>query len=241
MRCAFASVGPLWASGGTSIHTTSGAIDRALIPSQKSKPMTINARSDQPEQQAEAAVSATRQRSPTSGERLRRANAEAVPRITRDPLILDFVELAESARSATGGRAAERHRTVHAPPSAKASASPDARGPCWSAARSSSSTCSSNTTRPLVSSSSTSTSAPFRAEFAGKMNLYVNAVNELIAQDTDSATVGFILCTDRDKTVAQLTLQGIATPIAITRYTIGEQGDEMTGEQADITEGIERG
>jgi hypothetical protein len=80
---------------------------------------------------------------------------------------------------------------------------------------------------------------PFRAEFAGKMNPYVNAVNELTAHDTDRATVGFILCADRDKTVAQLTLQGIATPIAITRYTIGKQGVEMTGEEAEITEGID--
>ena len=71
------------------------------------------------------------------------------------------------------------------------------------------------------------------------MNLYVNAVNELIAHDSDRATVGFILCTDRDKTVAQLTLQGIATPIAITRYTIGKQGVEMTGEEAEITAGID--
>jgi hypothetical protein len=37
----------------------------------------------------------------------------------------------------------------------------------------------------------------------------------------------------------QLTLQGIATPIAITRYTIGKQGVEMTGEEAEITEGID--
>ena len=71
------------------------------------------------------------------------------------------------------------------------------------------------------------------------MNLYVNAVNELIAHDPDRATVGFILCTDRDKTVAQLALQGIATPIAITRYTIGKHGVEMTGEEAEITEGID--
>jgi hypothetical protein len=32
---------------------------------------------------------------------------------------------------------------------------------------------------------------------------------------------------------------GIAMPIAITRYGIGEQGVEMTGEEAEITEGIE--
>jgi predicted nuclease of restriction endonuclease-like (RecB) superfamily len=36
----------------------------------------------------------------------------------------------------------------------------------------------------------------FKAEFAGKMNLYVNAVNEFVAHPEDRATVGFILCTD---------------------------------------------
>jgi len=80
---------------------------------------------------------------------------------------------------------------------------------------------------------------PFRAEFAGKMNLYVNAVNELIAHDEDRATVGFILCTDRDEAVAHLTLQGIATPIAVTRYTVGAQGVLMAGEEAQITVGVE--
>lgn len=78
----------------------------------------------------------------------------------------------------------------------------------------------------------------FHAEFAGKMNLYVNAVNEIIAADDDRPTVGFILCTDRDEAVAQLTLQGIATPIAVTRYTIGRRGVQMAGEETQFTEGI---
>jgi predicted nuclease of restriction endonuclease-like (RecB) superfamily len=79
----------------------------------------------------------------------------------------------------------------------------------------------------------------FQAEFAGKMNLYVNAVNELIAHDEDHATVGFILCTGRDEAVAHLTLQGIATPIAVTRYTVGERGVLMADEESQIAEGIE--
>jgi|SRR5665213_546990 len=80
---------------------------------------------------------------------------------------------------------------------------------------------------------------PFQAEFAGKMNLYVNAVNELIAHEEDRATVGFILCADRNAAVAHLTLQGIATPIAVTRYTVGEHGVLMAGQDAQITEGLE--
>ncbi|HEY5285971.1 MAG TPA: PDDEXK nuclease domain-containing protein [Solirubrobacteraceae bacterium] len=79
----------------------------------------------------------------------------------------------------------------------------------------------------------------FQAEFAGKMNLYVNAVNALIAHDEDRAAVGFILCAGRDEAVAHLTLQGISTPIAVTRYTVGKRGVLMAGEEAQITEGLE--
>jgi predicted nuclease of restriction endonuclease-like (RecB) superfamily len=79
----------------------------------------------------------------------------------------------------------------------------------------------------------------FQAEFAGKMNLYVNAVNELIAHDEDRATVGFILCAGRDEAVAHLTLQGISTPIAVTRYTVGKRGVLIAGEETQITDGLE--
>jgi hypothetical protein len=48
------------------------------------------------------------------------------------------------------------------------------------------------------------------------MNLYVNAVNTLIAHEEDRATVGFVLCADRNEAVAHLSLQGIAAPIAVT-------------------------
>jgi hypothetical protein len=72
------------------------------------------------------------------------------------------------------------------------------------------------------------------------MNLYVNAVNALIAHEEDRATVGFILCADRNEAVAHLTLQGIATPIAVTRYTVGEHGVLVAGEDTQITEGLQR-
>ena len=160
-------------------------------------------------------------------------------RITRDPLILDFVEPGRERQGARpGGRAAGRHRTVHTRPGEG----------FYFAGRQRSLQVGGEelifgllfyrrpTRRFVVIDLKV---GRFRAEFAGKMNLYVNAVEELIAHDTDRAMVGFVLCTDRDKTVAQLTLQGIARPIAITRYTIGKQGVEMTGEEAEITEGID--
>lgn len=80
---------------------------------------------------------------------------------------------------------------------------------------------------------------PFKAEFAGKMNLYVNAVNELIAREGDRATVGFVLCTGRNEAVTHLTLQGIATPIAVTRYAAGERGFREAREEPQMTDGLQ--
>lgn len=79
---------------------------------------------------------------------------------------------------------------------------------------------------------------PFKAEFAGKMNLYVNAVNELIAHEDDRATIGFILCTDRNEAVTHLTLQGIDTPIAVTRYTASKRGFHAVGGKPQMTDGL---
>lgn len=100
---------------------------------------------------------------------------------------------------------------------------------CW---RTSSALCSLRGDRPEA--------RPLKAEFAGKINLYVDPFDALIAHEEDRATVGFILCAGRDEAVAHLTLQGIATPLAVTRYTVGEHGLKMVGEDAQITEGLEQ-
>ncbi len=43
----------------------------------------------------------------------------------------------------------------------------------------------------------------FKPEFAGKMNFYLNAVDELERQEGDAATIGLVLCPGRNKTVTQ--------------------------------------
>lgn len=80
---------------------------------------------------------------------------------------------------------------------------------------------------------------PFKPEYAGKMNLYVNAVDELVAREGDKPTVGFILCTGRRETEARMTLRGMANPLAIGRYVVGAQGVEPCGEPVDATSGLE--
>ena len=52
---------------------------------------------------------------------------------------------------------------------------------------------------------------PFDPEFTGKLNFYVNAVNEFIKRDSDNPTIGLLICKDMDRTELQLAFQGITT------------------------------
>lgn len=59
---------------------------------------------------------------------------------------------------------------------------------------------------------------PFDPEFAGKLNFYVNAVNEFVKQDSDNSTIGLLICKDMDRTEVQLAFQGITTPMGVATY-----------------------
>ncbi|SCY12422.1 Predicted nuclease of restriction endonuclease-like (RecB) superfamily, DUF1016 family [Lachnospiraceae bacterium XBB2008] len=59
---------------------------------------------------------------------------------------------------------------------------------------------------------------PFDPEFAGKLNFYVNAVNEFVKRDSDNPTIGLLICRDMDRTEVQLAFQGITTPMGVATY-----------------------
>jgi predicted nuclease of restriction endonuclease-like (RecB) superfamily len=62
----------------------------------------------------------------------------------------------------------------------------------------------------------------FKPEFAGKMNFYLNVVDELQRQPADAPSIGLILCPGRNKTVTEWALRGVDTPVAVARYITGE-------------------
>jgi predicted nuclease of restriction endonuclease-like (RecB) superfamily len=62
----------------------------------------------------------------------------------------------------------------------------------------------------------------FKPEFAGKMNFYLNAVDELCRQPGDEQSIGLILCPGRNKTVTEWALRGIGAPVAVARYITGD-------------------
>jgi hypothetical protein len=61
---------------------------------------------------------------------------------------------------------------------------------------------------------------PFRPEFAGKMNFYLSAVNELLRHPDDQPSIGLILCKTRDRFVAEYALRDVSKPIGISEYQL---------------------
>lgn len=59
---------------------------------------------------------------------------------------------------------------------------------------------------------------PFEPEYAGKLNYYVNAVDELLKADDDNDTIGLLICSDMNKTEVQWSFRGIATPMGVATY-----------------------
>lgn len=58
----------------------------------------------------------------------------------------------------------------------------------------------------------------FEPEFAGKLNFYVNAVNELMCTPDEKPTIGLLICKDKDQTEVQWAFQGIQTPMGVASY-----------------------
>ena len=63
----------------------------------------------------------------------------------------------------------------------------------------------------------------FKAEYTGKMNLYVSAVDDLLRKEHDNATIGMVLCKSKNKTIAEYALRNVSTPIAVSTHTLPKQ------------------
>ena len=59
---------------------------------------------------------------------------------------------------------------------------------------------------------------PFEPEYAGKLNYYVNAVDELLKADNDNPTIGLLICSDMNSTDVQWSFKGINTPLGVATY-----------------------
>jgi len=63
---------------------------------------------------------------------------------------------------------------------------------------------------------------PFKPEFAGKINFYVSAADELLKRDDDNPSIGLIICRSADKTTVEWSFRGIDRPLGVASYQLEE-------------------
>lgn len=65
-------------------------------------------------------------------------------------------------------------------------------------------------------------------EFAGKLNFYVSAVDELMKQDDDNPTIGLLICKSKDDTVVEWSFRGMNQPLGVAEYELRKDFDKIT-------------
>ncbi len=62
----------------------------------------------------------------------------------------------------------------------------------------------------------------FKPEYAGKMNFYLNILNDKVKMQHENPSIGIILCTDKDGLEVEYALQNLEQPMGVSTYTIRE-------------------
>lgn len=63
---------------------------------------------------------------------------------------------------------------------------------------------------------------PFKPEFAGKLNFYLSAVDDLVRHPQDGPTIGLLLCRGKDQALAEYALRGTTQPMGVSDYQLAE-------------------
>lgn len=60
----------------------------------------------------------------------------------------------------------------------------------------------------------------FKPEFAGKLNFYISAVDDILKSDQDGSTIGILICKAKNNTVVEYALRDLKKPIGVSEYNI---------------------
>lgn len=63
----------------------------------------------------------------------------------------------------------------------------------------------------------------FKPEYAGKMNFYLNVLNDTVKMPHENPSIGIILCTDKDKIEVEYALQNVSQPMGVSTYTVQDK------------------
>ncbi len=79
----------------------------------------------------------------------------------------------------------------------------------------------------------------FKPEFVGKLNFYIAAVNDLLADAQDQPTIGLLICKSKDQTIVEYALKDMQQPMGISEYQLTQHLPESLQSSLPTIEEIE--
>ena len=60
----------------------------------------------------------------------------------------------------------------------------------------------------------------FKPEYAGKINFYLNLLDDYVREEGENPSIGIILCSERDHFEVEYALRGTNKPIGVSEYRL---------------------
>lgn len=77
----------------------------------------------------------------------------------------------------------------------------------------------------------------FKAEYAGKMNLYLNLLDDFVKEKEENNSIGIILCAEKDKFEVEYALRGLDKPMGIAEFRLTKElPNELKGDLPSLEE-----
>jgi predicted nuclease of restriction endonuclease-like (RecB) superfamily len=80
---------------------------------------------------------------------------------------------------------------------------------------------------------------PFKPEYAGKLNFYLSAVDDLLRTPSDAPTLGLLLCESRSGSIVEYALRDVAKPIGISTYRVTRELPEPVQDEVPSIEDLQ--
>ena len=80
----------------------------------------------------------------------------------------------------------------------------------------------------------------FKPEYAGKLNFYLSAVDDLLKREHDDPSIGILLCKTKNKVKAEYALRDINKPIGVSEFKLVESIPDELKTSLPTIEEIER-
>lgn len=81
----------------------------------------------------------------------------------------------------------------------------------------------------------------FKSEYAGKMNFYLNLLDDLIRLPEENPSIGIIICKSRDRLEVEYALRGINKPIGVSKYKITKKLPKKLAKELPSLEDLKKG